>query len=62
MYHTVEELAGAEHQAGPRKLRVLEAHVGLVGITDKVATALAGDEEWTAKRKGCVLRRTGETS
>ena len=55
-YHTVEELAGAEHEAGPRKLRVLEAHVGLVGITEDVSGTMLR-QTWQETKSGLQKER-----
>ena len=47
-------LAGTEHEAGHRKLHILEAHVVLARERvrlDKIATLSAGEEERTSRRK-----------
>ena len=58
-------LAGTEHEAGPRKLHILEAHVVLAQERvrlDKIATLSAGEEERTSRRKKKTNGKTRQNS
>ena len=66
-YYLVEDLAGAEHEAGPRKIHVLGAYMGMAQPRDasgtKNSTAWAGENEGdvTAKKKRHTQKDKRET-